>query len=280
MPHIGCDKENCTRAREHGEAARVAAVAVQGRSGWWLLDATPDLPAQIHDMGSMPRGIFLTHAHIGHYTGLMYLGREGLGAHGMPVWCSARMEAFLRNNEPWSQLVELGQIELHVFRTDQPVALEEGLQLTAIEVPHRDEFSDTHAFHVEHADGGSLLFLPDIDRWSKWNLSLIDFLRPGAHLLLDATFYSAGELPNRDPAEIPHPLVQNTMDLLQPTLDAWPNLEDSSPSKPLATVLGPPRIRFIHLNHSNPLWDHAGPEARDLRRRGYHLAQRGAFHSF
>jgi pyrroloquinoline quinone biosynthesis protein B len=243
---------------------RVASAAIEGKSGWWLLDASPDLPAQIHDQGSMPMGIFLTHAHIGHYTGLMYLGREALGALGMPVWCSPRMAEFLRENGPWSQLVELGNIELHEFQTDQAIELEPGLVLTPLAVPHRDEFSDTHGFLIEHLQSrregqpGSLLFLPDIDQWARWERRIEDFLVPGAHLLLDGTFWSGAELPNRDLSEIPHPLVSQSIELLRGPLT------ESGAS-----------VRFFHLNHSNPLWNRAGPEARRLRAAGFHLAERG-----
>jgi pyrroloquinoline quinone biosynthesis protein B len=264
LPHIGCDCGNCSRVRAENRTVRVASAAIEGKSGWWLLDASPDLPAQIHDQGSMPMGIFLTHAHIGHYTGLMYLGREALGALGMPVWCSPRMAEFLRENGPWSQLVELGNIELHEFQTDQAIELEPGLVLTPLAVPHRDEFSDTHGFLIEHLQSrregqpGRLLFLPDIDQWARWERRIEDFLVPGAHLLLDGTFWSGAELPNRDLSEIPHPLVSQSIELLRGPLT------ESGAS-----------VRFFHLNHSNPLWNRAGPESRSLRAAGFHLAERG-----
>jgi pyrroloquinoline quinone biosynthesis protein B len=264
LPHIGCDCANCSRVRRENRTVRVASAAIEGRSGWWLLDASPDLPAQIHDQGSMPQGIFLTHAHIGHYTGLMYLGREALGAQSMPVYCSPRMAEFLRKNGPWSQLVALGNIELHEFKTDQAIELEPDLQLTPLAVPHRDEFSDTHGFFIEHLASrregipGSLLFLPDIDQWDRWERRIEDFLEPGAHLLLDGTFWSGAELPHRDLSEIPHPLVSQSIELLRDPLAA------SQAS-----------VRFFHLNHSNPLWTRDGPEARRLRAAGFQLAVRG-----
>lgn len=264
LPQINCACENCSRARSERSQVRVASAAIEGQSGWWLLDATPDMPAQIQAQGSMPQGIFLTHAHIGHYTGLMYLGREAMGAQRMPVWCSPRMADFLRNHGPWSQLVKLGNIELHPYQADQAVELEPGLRLTPLAVPHRDEFSDTHGFLVEYqGDGregraGSLLFLPDIDQWERWERRIEDFLQPGAHLLLDGTFWSGAELPNRDLSEIPHPLVSQSIELLRGPL------ANSGAS-----------VRFFHLNHSNPLWNHSGPEARTLRKAGFRLAEQG-----
>ena len=261
LPHIGCSCDHCERARAENRRERVAAAAIEGRTGWWLLEATPDLPAQIHAQGSMPAGIFLTHAHIGHYTGLMYLGREALGAQEMPVWCSPRMASYLRSNGPWSQLIELGQIEVREFQTDVPVELEPGLQLTAFQVPHRDEFSDTHGFLIERGEvsasgrSSSLVFLPDIDQWEKWDRKIEDLLHPNAHLLIDGTFWSGAELPHRDLSEIPHPLVSRSIDRLGPTV------RDTGA-----------QVRFFHLNHSNPLWDRSGPEYAQLRAAGFHVA--------
>lgn len=261
LPHIGCACTNCESARAENRREPVAAAAIEGRTGWWLLEATPDLPAQIHAQGSMPAGIFLTHAHIGHYTGLMYLGREALGAEAMPVWCSPRMASYLRSNGPWSQLIELGQIEVREYPSDVPVELEPGLQITAFPVPHRDEFSDTHGFLIEHADdstserSGSLVFLPDIDQWEKWDRPVEELLHPNAHLLIDGTFWSGAELPHRDLSEIPHPLVSRSIDRLRPQVRATGA-----------------QVRFFHLNHSNPLWDRSGPEYAQLLEAGFLLA--------
>ncbi len=278
LPHIGCTKANCERARAEGRREKVSCLAIRGQTGWWLLDATPDFADQIQAMQphlaaaglraesvpfQLPTGVFLTHAHIGHYTGLMYLGREALGANAVPLWCGERLAEFMRNNGPWDQLLVLGQVELNGLRPNQTVELEPGLTLTPIPVPHRDEYSNTFGFHVEHQDGGALLFIPDIDQWHKWDRDLADFLQPGTTLLIDGTFYSGDELPHRDLREIPHPLVSSTMDLLEqsPALtgeDEWPF-----------------RVGFIHLNHSNPLWDRESTQYRDLQKRGFFVADQG-----
>jgi pyrroloquinoline quinone biosynthesis protein B len=200
---------------------------------------------------------------MGHYTGLAYLGREALGARGVPVWCGQRMEAFLRGNGPWSQLVELGQVELRPLSPGVPVELEPGLRLTPISVPHRDEYSGTFAFHLEVEGGGALLHVPDIDRWSAWDRELAEFLTPGTTLLLDGTFYSGDELPGRDLDEIPHPLVSRTLDEIEALRAARPAGEATA------------RVGFIHLNHSNPLWERSAPERLDLERRGFFVAEEG-----
>ena len=72
---------------------------IDPRSGRrWLIDATPDFKEQLHRLdvaapdSGVPGldGIFLTHAHIGHYTGLIHLSREAIGSHNLPVYTMPR----------------------------------------------------------------------------------------------------------------------------------------------------------------------------------------------
>src|SRR5687767_8198838 len=110
IPHLRCTEGVCAAVRAgKRHAEKVASIGVvNSRTGQAVLfDATPDLPAQVHALtgGRPPDRIFLTHAHIGHYTGLMYLGREVIGAKEIPVSGTARMVSYLRANGPWSLLV-------------------------------------------------------------------------------------------------------------------------------------------------------------------------------
>jgi pyrroloquinoline quinone biosynthesis protein B len=254
LPHLGCEAEVCAEAFARGERRRVSALALEGPDGWWLLDATPDLTEQVAAMGSLPQGILLTHAHIGHYTGLMYLGREGLGARGMPVLAAPRMAAFLSAEQPWAQLVELGQVELVALEPDRPAALDDRLSVVPLLVPHRDELSETVGFLIALDGRARGLYLPDIDRWERWDRDLVALARELDWMVLDGTFWSAAELPGRDLDEIPHPPVTVTLDRLQEVRDA-----------------GGARVVFSHLNHSNPLW-RDGPERAELRARGFEHA--------
>jgi pyrroloquinoline quinone biosynthesis protein B len=263
VPHIGCYQELCVRARQDpGRRERVACLGLIAGEKRFLVDATPDLPSQIDSLNvgrTVPDrarpvdGILLTHAHIGHYTGLMYLGREALGARGVPVYATHRMAAFLRTNGPWSQLVTFGNIELREIEAGRPFALADGLSATALEVPHRDEWSDTVAFRVE-GPGRRLLYLPDIDKWEKWGRRLEDELAEVAVALLDGTFESETELPGRSLLEIPHPLVGETVSRLSGKTRA--------------------DTRFIHLNHTNRLLSDE-PARRALGERGFRVARDG-----
>lgn len=264
VPHIGCRQDLCVRARRDGaRRLRVASLGlVDEREGKrFLIDATPDFPSQLEslvarrptqDRQRPVDGILLTHAHIGHYAGLMYLGREALGAKGVPVYATPRMAQFLRGNGPWSQLVALGNIELHEIEPGREFPLTAHLRVTPLSVPHRDEFSDTVGFLVR-GPRRSLLYVPDIDKWERWVLKVEEEVARVDLALLDGTFLEAGELPGRNLSEIPHPLVEETIVRLTP----------------LAR-----RVLFIHLNHTNRLlWDKRA--LRDLARRGFHVARDG-----
>jgi pyrroloquinoline quinone biosynthesis protein B len=266
VPHIGCTQALCRRARE--DASRRQRVACLGlvdeEAGQrFLIDATPDLASQIESLNagramSDPRrpvdGILLTHAHIGHYTGLMFLGREALGARGVPVYATPRMARFLRENGPWSLLVELGNIEIREMQPGRELTLTPRLGVTPLPVPHRDELSDTVGFLV-HGPAHSVLYIPDIDKWERWDRRLEDEVGRVDAALLDGSFENAAEIPGRSIAEIPHPLVEET-------------------AKRLADMTLARRVLFVHLNHTNRLlWDEAARRA--LERRGFRVARDG-----
>lgn len=228
-----------------------------------MFDAGPDFPEQAHLLQAraggrpMPSGIFLTHAHIGHYSGLMYLGREALGADSVPVYAMPRMQTFLRQNGPWSQLASLGNIALEPLADQLPVRLTPQLEVVPFLVPHRDEFSETVGFEIR-GPGKTALFIPDIDKWDRWQTDISDLIRGADLVFLDATFYDGAEVGYRDLSEIPHPFVVESL----ARFDSLPPAERA-------------KIHFIHLNHTNPLLDPESDASRLVRAKGYFVAQFG-----
>lgn len=166
-PQPGCTRTCCAEGSARHLASSLAVVD-PAAGARWLVDATPAFPEQVARLAAAAAGplsgILLTHAHIGHYTGLQYLGREVMGTRGLPVHAMPRMAAYLANNGPWSQLVALGNIELAVA---SEVALSPSVRATALVVPHRDELSETVAWRIA-GPTRSALWLPDIDRWESW----------------------------------------------------------------------------------------------------------------
>ena len=238
-----------------------------------LVDATPDLREQLHALavalaGIRPApagrtdrapvdGVILTHAHIGHYLGLAFFGFEAVHTRALPVHCTPRMAAFLRDNGPWSQLVRLEEIALDEVPPGGRIDLGEGVTADLFAVPHRDEYSDTVGV-VLRGPHGSLLYVPDTDGWGKWQRPLPEVLAGIDVALLDGTFYSPDELPGRAVSSIGHPLIADSMDLLADTVRA-----------------GGTRVLFTHLNHSNPALDPAGEAARTIAARGFAVAREG-----
>jgi pyrroloquinoline quinone biosynthesis protein B len=204
-----------------------------------MIEATPDFKDQWQVLSQTsrlePKGILITHAHAGHYTGLIQLGKEMMNAQKMPVVVLPRMATYLRNNGPWSQLVSQQNIEIHSIVPDSIYRLSKNLSYQALLVPHRDEYSETAAFII-HGPTKKLLFVPDIDKWNKWRINILTLIKEVDYALIDGTFFKNGELKNRDMSEIPHPFVTESLDLFR-QLD----LSDRN------------KIHFIHFNHTNPL---------------------------
>ena len=268
FPQAGCRQAECVRARTNPSLQRfVASIAiVDPRSGErWIIDATPDFPQQLALLDRLAparsnrdvTAIFLTHAHIGHYTGLVHFGREVMGSKRVPVFVMPRMDHFLRNNGPWQQLVELENISLQPLADGQPVRLNERLAITPILVPHRDEYSETVGFVVT-GPSRSVLYLPDIDKWERWT-SIDAILSTVDDALLDGTFYADGELPGRSMSEIPHPFIVESLQRFAQK-----------------TAFTRAKIHFIHLNHSNPALDPASEARRNIERAGHRVAEQGA----
>jgi pyrroloquinoline quinone biosynthesis protein B len=276
IPHLGGTAAPDVAARRDASARRLVSsllVVDPASRKRWLVDATPDVAAQLEladrvappsparrDRGGRPRildGIFLTHAHVGHYLGLAWFGREIYGADRLPVHGSRRMTEFLAKNGPWELMVRLGQLELSTLEPERAVELAPGLALTPFLVPHRDEYTDTFGFEIR-GPNRSLLFIPDIDKWEKWTTRIEDRLAKVDFALLDATFYGDGELPGRSMAEVPHPFVVESIARFA--------------KLPLAERR---KVVFTHLNHSNPAALANSPERAAIEAEGMRVAVEG-----
>ena len=266
VPQIGCDSPFCRKAWKNAELRRmVSSIALVDPAAKerWIFDATPDLPEQFqllkettNDFSNSLTGIFLTHAHIGHYTGLMYLGRESMNSKETKVYAMPRMRQMLETNAPWSQLVSLKNISLQSLANKEKIKLSEILTVEPFLVPHRDEFSETVGFKIVSA-GKSMIYIPDIDKWQKWSESLETVVKSSDFVLVDGTFFRDGEI-NRPISEVPHPFVSETMELLK-----------DLPAKEKSKVF------FIHFNPSNPLAQGDRQKIKELKTKGFNITFQG-----
>jgi pyrroloquinoline quinone biosynthesis protein B len=265
LPHLGCNAACCAHAKQSGRVETPACIAIGNADtgGVLLLEATPSIVSQVNSIdllwpwhsgsGSFVNAIAITHAHIGHYTGLMHLGREGAATDNMPVHVSSAVANVLRTNAPWSNLVDEGHVSLFEFHAGEQEEPVQGIRIEPLTVEHRNELADTVAFKV-HGPHRTALFCPDIDQWGNALERLLD----GVDIaLLDGTFYDESELPGRDRAVIGHPTIVDTME----------RIEAMGASRPAD-------VRFIHLNHSNAVF-HAGAAADDVNARGFRVAKAG-----
>lgn len=270
-PQAGCTRTCCAAAWEKPELRRnVASLAIVDPSSGerWIVDATPDFARQLRALDAVapPRspakppaldGILLTHAHAGHYLGLAQLGREVLGASKVPVLAMPRMCAYLGANGPWSQLVQIDNIVLVELADGARRPLNARLAIVPFRVPHRDEYSETVGFRIE-GPTQSVVWLPDVDKWEKWETPIETLVQGADVAYLDGTFYANGEIPNRDMSEIPHPFIVESMRRLAP-------LAPSERAK----------VRFVHLNHTNPALDPGSDAAKAIEAAGFRIAREG-----
>ena len=256
-PHAGCIKECCEEKWDNPtQYARVSSIGIVDpvSKESWIIDATPDFALQLTALDNQLSGIFLTHAHIGHYTGLIHLGREVMGAKEIPVYAMPKMKTFLESNGPWNQLVALNNISINEISDKGKINLNERLSITPFLVPHRDEYSETVGYKIE-GPNKSLVFIPDIDKWQKWDQDIKEVVSNNTYSLLDGTFYDIDELPGRDMSEIPHPFIVESMDLF-------------------SDIMNKSGVYFIHLNHSNPALDSNSNAFDNIKKNGFHIAQR------
>jgi pyrroloquinoline quinone biosynthesis protein B len=263
-PQMNCKKECCKQAWENPELKRTTsclAIVDPISKEQWIIDATPNIKEQLQLLKQKTGtekldGILLTHAHMGHYTGLMHFGREVMGTDNLPVFAMPKMKTFLEENGPWSQLVKLENINIKALKSDSTFNLNENIEIKPFLVPHRDEFSETVGYEIT-INHKSLIFIPDIDKWGKWETNISELIQKVDYAFLDATFYKNGEL-KRDMSEIPHPFVEESMELFS-------ELSDADKQK----------VHFIHFNHTNPLLQEGSTAQKEVFEKGFNIAKEG-----
>ena len=266
IPHMGCSKECCTNYFEN-KSIRIGVSSI-GVSNFkyetnYIVDTTPDVNFQLQALigNTNPSekldGIFLTHAHMGHYAGLLNFGRESLNSNNIPVYLMPKFFDFISNNGPWDQLVSLNNIKLQRIYNNEKVILHNNLSFTPILVPHRDEYSETVGYIIE-GNRKKALYIPDIDKWAKWNISITEMIKNVDYAFLDGTFFDEKEINNRDISEIPHPFIIESLELFN-------NLENIDKAK----------VYFIHLNHTNPVLNKNSEEYKRVILSGFNVAEPG-----
>jgi len=137
-----------------------------------------------------------------------------MGAVNVPVYAMPKMKLFLQNNEPWNQLVDQNNILIKDINENVKNQVTPKVSVTPVLVPHRDEFSETVGYKI-NGPNKSALFIPDIDKWKKWDLDIVEEIKKVNYAFIDATFFNSEEVNHRDISEIPHPFIIESMELFK-----------------------------------------------------------------
>lgn len=269
VPHINCFCKNCSQAIRNPLYRRLAAslaLVCPEKNRWHLIDCTPDFREQMrhiqeryHLNGKPMDHIFLTHAHMGHFPGILYLGKEAMNTQQQPVLVGNDMKSMLERNAPWKKLITDDNISLTSLAHHRPFAIQENVRIQPFNVPHRNEFSETFGFWI-NGPQKKVLYIPDIDDWNEWETDIYNACQAADICILDGTFHSKADLSDisRNYEQIPHPFMTDTMDRLQELVSN-----------------GKTDVYFTHLNHSNPVLDEHSDERNTLIKRGFKIAQEG-----
>jgi len=263
-PQINCEKEYCAEAWENSSLQKkpaCLAIVDPSTKEQWIVDATPEIKNQLYQLKKISgsnkiSGILLTHAHIGHYTGLMYLGKEALNTHKIPVLAMPKMKLFIEKNAPWSQLNDLKNIKLVELNNNLKIHLSNKISISPFLVPHRNEFSETVGYNI-NINNKSIIYVPDIDSWKNLDFSIHDVIKKCDYAFIDGTFYDQNEL-GRDMKEIPHPTIKDSINLFN-------SLSEKDKEK----------IHFIHFNHTNPVISNEKFGKQNVLDKGFNLAYEG-----
>jgi len=264
IPHLGCNKKCCEEYfLNQTQRIGVSSLGISNlkNNKNYLIDATPDINFQLkklignENISKKLNGIFITHAHMGHYSGLLNLGRESFSSSWVPLFVMPKMHEFISSNGPWDQLVKLKNVDLKSLSNNKPEVLGDNLSIVPFLVPHRDEYSETVGYKII-GPNKTAIFIPDIDKWEKWEISIVELVKEVDYAFLDGTFYDAKEINNRDISEIPHPFIIESLELFK-------NL----------SVVDKNKVYFIHLNHTNPAIDKSSVPFKNIISKGFNVAE-------
>ena len=61
------------------------------------------------------------------------------------------------------------------------------IEITPLQVPHRDEYSETVGYQIE-GPNKTAVFIPDIDKWHEWEEDITEKITLVDYAFIDGTF--------------------------------------------------------------------------------------------
>ncbi|MCJ7479159.1 MAG: MBL fold metallo-hydrolase [Candidatus Nanohaloarchaeota archaeon QJJ-7] len=248
VPHLRCSCDACQAAREDPNKQRYATalkVYDEEKGVNYLFDASPDIRFQLGD--EFMDGIFISHGHLGHVTGLLYLGKESINSNMTDVYCSESAADFLKENYPYRLLVDRNNIVLNTFEENGHENLM-GMKVDFVPVIHRYVPTDMHAFRIK-TDDTNLFYMTDIDHWTD---DAIKEVESADVAIIDGCFWSQEEIDRYE--RVPHPPIKESLEIFEDT--------DTD-------------IIFTHINHTNPVLDPESEERKKVEEAGFRIAEEG-----
>ena len=286
FPQWNCNCPNCAAFRGGtfvGRARTQSSIAVGEGAAWVLVNASPDILAQLAANPQLQPGrgirdtalaaVLLVDGQVDHTTGL-YMLREATKS--WPVWCTDSTYADLTRGNPILNVlshfcgVEHHRIEMNgVPFVIGPVP---GIRWRALPVaskpapysPNRDApiLGDNIALLIEDARSGkSALYAPGL---GAIDAAIWQAMQSASCVMVDGTFWTDDEMlslgvSKKRARDIGH-LAQTGAGGMLEWLDRLPSTT---------------RKILIHINNTNPILDEASAPAAELKRRGVEVAWDG-----
>ncbi len=281
FPQWNCNCPNCSGLRAgslnaHPRTQSSITVSANG-TDWALINASPDIRAQIQDFQPLQpgrgtrdsgiRAVLLIDSQIDHTTGLLSL-REGSR---LELYCTEMVHQDLTEGFPVLRMLEhYCGVNWHPINPEQPFRMEQvsGIEFTAVALsskappysPHRQDPhpGDNIGLQLRSlASGQSLFYAPGLGAFKP---HLQPYLEQADCLLVDGTFWSEDEMSRRGIGDRP--------------ASSMGHLPQSGPGGMMERLSTLPAERkiLIHINNTNPILDEDSAERAQLAAAGIEVA--------
>ena len=286
FPQWNCNCPNCSGLRLgtlHGRARTQSSIVVGDGACWALVNASPDILAQLQANPDLQPGrsmrdsaicsIVLVDGQVDHTTGL-YMLRESVRP--WPIWCTDSTFADLTRGNPVFGVLGYfcGVDRRRIGLDDAGFTIDTlpGVKWRALPVaskpapysPNRDApvAGDNLALVIEDASSGkTAVYAPGL---SAIDDAVWQAMQSAACVMVDGTFWTDDEMvelgiSRKRARDIGH-LPQSGAGGMLEWLDRLPS--------------GTRRI-LIHINNTNPILDESSAQSAELKRRGVEVAWDG-----
>ena len=280
LPQWNCACPNCAAARAGQLSPRLQAAAAFSPDGqtWYLVNATPDITAQLSATPALHpkqlrqtpiRGVVLTDGELDHVLGLVQL-REGAG---WALYATDSTSELLVGAFPALEIVGsyVADAAIIPLSLSEPHTFGEGDARVTMHVLETGTDLPRYAGTGERAGavvalifttqrGKKLVYTPGVSHLGE---ALTKALQDADIILFDGTLYTDDELP--------------TLGIGQASAADMGHIPMSGPAGSAAFLSALPAAvkRYVHINNTNPALNERSAARAELRAQGLELAEDG-----